>query len=163
MTATLPCGICTTRRWYGSSRVTRTVRHALTSVRMVVGCGREDWIIRCDRGICVRADNCSSMTLVPKSFRWDIVRRVSEFIVFARRNALTQCPYEFQATGWRLAWRTRMSKCYMQQNQRNTSYICTKVVCCHYVLPRAASGLCRRARIIYLTLGEHPTEPAYSR
>lgn len=61
-TGTLLCGICTTRRWCGSSRVTRTAPAASTSLRTVPSCGRADSTTQFARGTCAKVASCSSTT-----------------------------------------------------------------------------------------------------
>ena len=74
LTETSPSGICTIRRWCGSSRATRTALRASTWALTELGCGLVDWTTRCDRGICVRGASWPSTTLPRKYFHWDIVR-----------------------------------------------------------------------------------------
>lgn len=125
---TLQCGTFTTRHWYGSSRVTQMVHHALTFLQMEPSYGLVGWTILSGLGTSGKAGNYSSMTSHHRSSLWAIV------------------PLE---SGLLLAWRTPMLKFCMRPNLTNISCTFMNPVFSLFASLHVESGLSQLERTIF--------------
>jgi len=126
------CGTCRIRHWLDNSKVTRMALRVSTSPPMVRSSGQEVLTIPSVRGIYVKADSCSSTTLIRKY------------------SPLVFVP---PASGWQLEWRIRTLRCYTPRKRTSINYTCTNRVYCRWGLPHAASGSFLQGRIINWMLG----------
>lgn len=139
--ATLLCGICITRHWYGNSRVIPMAQAASISQRMVQSYGLEALTTQYALGTCVKADSCNSMTSALKFSAW------------------ASAPLE---TGWLLAWKVPTLKYFIALSQISTNFTSMKVVFSHSSLPIVASGSSPLARTICWMPGGPLMEPQFS-